>query len=136
MTDSNRISAEVLNSAIEALGLGDLRFESVEGKPVLRRAYDDISLEHFIGLVLTAVGAAHLQRLRAIDVLAEIEAHVARLGGEQTDAEGRETAISALVLLLADVREILTSPALDSDRTPTLEPRLTVGPIVPGDDLA
>jgi hypothetical protein len=133
--DPNPISADVLNAAMEALGLADLRFEAVEGKPVLRRAYDDMSLEHFIGLLLTGIGAAHVQRVEVAKRLAELEDQVALLKANELDGVTRTAATRRIASLIAELRQTLTLPVPTQHRHQAVVPNLTIGPIEPAEDL-
>lgn len=133
--DPNPISADVLNAAMESLGLADLRFEAVGGKPVLRRAYDDMSLEKFIGLLLTGIGAVHLQRVEVAKRLAELEDQVVALKANEPDGVTRTAAAERIASLIAELRQTLTVPVLTQDRHQAVVPNLTIGPIEPDQDL-
>ena len=134
--DPSPITADVLNAAMASLGLADLQFETVEGKPVLRRAYDDMSLEHFIGLLLTGIGAAHLQRVEAAELLGELEHQVAALKASDSDDAARSALDERIASLIADLRRAITEPALTRHGHQPVKPSLTIGPIEPDQDLA
>jgi hypothetical protein len=120
---------------MESLGLADLQFEAVGGKPVLRRAFDDMSLEHFIGLLLTGIGAVHLQRVEVAQRLAELEDQVATINANEPDDASNTAAVERITLSLAELRRTLTLPVLTRRRHQVVEPRLTIESIKPDQDL-
>lgn len=114
---------------MKSIGLADVQFEAVGGKPVLRRAYDDMSLEHFIGLLLTGIGAAHLQRVEIAERLAELEDQAAALVADKPD--GVTSTAERIVSSIAELRQTLTVPVLTQHRQQAVVPTLTIGPIEP-----
>ncbi len=114
---------------MKSIGLADVQFEAVGGKPVLRRAYDDMSLEHFIGLLLTGIGAAHLQRVEIAERLAELEHQAAALVADEPD--GVTSTAKRIVSSIAELRQTLTVPVLAQHRHQAVVPTLTIGPIEP-----
>lgn len=134
--ESNPLSASALNAAMESLGLRDLQFEAVGDRPVLRRTYDEMSLEHFIGLLLTGVGAGHLQRVELGDRLAELEQQVRALGANDEDASARAAAAERIRSEIAELRRTLGIPLLTRYRGQVVVPNLKIGVLEPDEDLS
>jgi hypothetical protein len=132
---SNAISAEVLNAALESLGLTELKFEAIEGKPVLRKAHDELSLEKFIGLLLACIGSVHLQRVAAGERLAELEQQLHHLRNASSDPGAAERIYERIQALVEELRRSVTEPVIGSDDQRPLEPHLTIGQIQPEADL-
>jgi hypothetical protein len=129
MSGEGPISADVLNAAMTSIGLADVQFESVGGKAVLRRAYDDMSLEHFIGLLLTGIGAVHLQRVEVAARLGELEHQAAALADEEPGGAASKAEAELVVSMIAELRKTITAPVLAQRRHQAVAPKLTIGPI-------
>lgn len=125
-SEGGPISAEVLNAAMEWLGLADLQFEAVQGRPVLRRTSDEVTLEYFIGLLLTGIGAVYLQHVEVEKQVAELDDQLAALQPQQPEVAER------IASTIAKLRQILGERVLTRHRA--VQPKLTIGPLDADED--
>jgi len=107
------ISAALLNEAMASLGLADIRFDEVDGKPVLRRYCDELSLDRFIGLLLKTIAEVHRQRQAAVNHLTKLDQAIRA----QDWGNGSAAAL--------ELRRLLSEPVLrQADEAPAA--RLTI----------
>jgi hypothetical protein len=120
------LSAGLLNDAIESLGIPGIRFDEVDGRPLLRKSYDEMSLDGFIGLLLKGIAEIHLRRLRDARRLGEFDEALQRLSAQGFDGESGITLATESASLVRDLRRSLTESVLvGSTESPST--RLTIG---------
>ena len=120
------LSADLLNDAIESLGIPGIRFDEVDGKPLLRRHYDEMSLDGFIGLLLKGIAEVHLRRMRDVRRLGEFDEALQRLSAQGFDGESGVALAAESASLVRDLRRSLTESVLTGSAEPP-STRLTIG---------
>lgn len=120
------MSAGLLNEAMEALGVAGVRFEEVDGKPVIRSYYDQLGLEEFIGLLLRAIAELHLRRSKDATRLDDLGRLVRSLAAMGRDEDADSALLTEGMSLIGELRRSLAEPVL-TDASEPFSACLTIG---------
>lgn len=123
--DTGSISAALLNEAMASLGLAGIHFDDVNGKPLLRKHYDELTLERFIGLLLKGIAELHIRRSSDAVRLDQLDETLQRLGAHGL-ADKAALALADAASLVGDIRHSLTAPVFTA-ATELPATRLTIG---------